>query len=215
MNSADTAAERADMLAELREQGIEDPRVLAAMNQVPREEFVPAQFARHAYQPRPLPIGHGQTISTPHIVALMAAALDLSGTERVLEVGAGAGYAAAVLACCAAQVTTIEYCPQLADTARRTLAELGYRNVEVRRGDGSRGAPDRAPFGAISVAAMAPRLPATLLDQLAPGGVLVCPVGPDGDHGQLLRHRDGHTEALLPVRFVPLINDHPGHPDHS
>lgn len=199
------AVSRSWMVDDLRAQGVADPRVLAAMEQVPRERFVPAALAEAAYGPRPLPIGHGQTISAPPIVALMTAALELSGTERVLEIGTGAGYAAAVLSRCAAEVLTIEYHQDLARTAAQTLAELGYDNVEVRHGDGTRGAADRAPFDAISVTALAQHeVPPTLLDQLTPGGVLVCPVG-DGAEGQLVRQQGGHTETLLPVRFVPLI----------
>lgn len=205
MSDGAFAVARARMIEELRGQGVADPRVLAAMEQVPRERFVPAAPAEAAYGPRPLPIGRGQTISTPHIVALMTAALELSGTERVLEIGTGCGYAAAVLSRCASEVVTIEYHQDLARTARQRLTELGYGNVEVRRGDGTRGAVDRAPFNAISVTAMAHQeLPPALLDQLAPGGILVCPVG-DGDEGQLVRRRGCHTETLLPVRFVPLI----------
>ena len=199
------SAARADMLAGLRAQGCGDPLVLTAMADVPRERFVPADLAEVAYEPRPLAIAHGQTISDPQIVATMTLALQLCGTERVLEVGTGSGYAAAVLSRCAGEVVTIEYHQQLAATARQVLGELGYDNVEVRHGDGRDGAPDRAPFDAISVTAMAyGQVPPALLEQLAPGGVLVCPVG-DDNGGELIRCRGGHTETLLPVRFVPLI----------
>jgi protein-L-isoaspartate(D-aspartate) O-methyltransferase len=173
------------MLADLREHGVNDPRVLAAMARVPRERFVPAELAEHAYQPRPLPIGCGQTISAPTSVATMTEALQLRGTERVLEIGTGCGYAAAVLSCCAAQFVTIGCHQQLARTARDTLAELGYGNVEVRHGNGAHGAPDRAPFDAVSMTAMAPHLPPTLLEQLAPGGAGPGAAGskcPQGQH---------------------------------
>lgn len=200
-----SGATRAEMVAGLRTQGWGDPLMLAAMAQVPRERFVPADLAEVAYEARPLPIGYGQTISDPEIVAMMTAALRLRGGERVLEVGTGSGYAAAVLSRCAHEVVTIEYHQGLADAACQVLAELGYDNVEVRHGDGCKGAADRAPFDAISVTAMAHRqVPPALLDQLAPGGVLVCPVRDDAD-GELVRQRGEHTEALLPVRFVPLI----------
>lgn len=202
---------RWEMVEDLRERGVADERVLAAMAMVARERFLPAELAEQAYEPSPLPIPAGQTISAPYIVAVMTAALELTGIERVLEVGTGSGYAAAILSRCAAQVITIEYQPRLARGAARVLAEQGYRKVEVRVGDGARGAPDRAPFDAISVTAMAPgRLPEALVDQLAPGGRLVGPVGPgpEGGDGELLRRwSSGHLETLMPVRFVPLITD--------
>ncbi len=201
------ATSRAEMVADLRLQGLRDPRVLAAMEHVPRERFVAADLVDAAYEARPLPIGAGQTISAPAIVALMTWALDLSGTERVLEVGTGSGYAAAVLSRCAGRVVTMEYHQDLARAAGHVLAGLGYDNVEVRHGDGRLGAPDQAPFDAISVAAMArDEVPPTLIDQLAPDGVLVCPVGRDR-RGTLIRVRGGRTETLLPVTFVPLIDD--------
>lgn len=174
------------------------------MARVPRERFVPAEHAAEAYQDRPLPLGAGQTISAPQIVAAMAVALELEACDLVLEVGGGAGYAAAVLSRCARRVITIERHRKLADRSRRVLADLGYDNVEVRHGDGIQGAPDRAPFEAISVAAMADDLPPTLVAQLAVHGRLICPVG-DERIGQLVRLHDGHREALLPVAFVPLI----------
>ncbi|MGI8449194.1 MAG: protein-L-isoaspartate(D-aspartate) O-methyltransferase [Streptosporangiaceae bacterium] len=182
--------------------------VLAAMATVPRERFVPAALAVDAYEDQTLPIGNGQTISTPGIVAVMAAALELTGTERVLEVGTGAGYAAAVLSRCAAQVLTIERRPRLAAQARASLAALGYHNVEVRHGDGTRGGVDRAPFDAISVAAVAAEPSAALLAQRARRGRLVCPVGTP-DAGRLVRLRGDVGEDLGPVRFVPLITDQP------
>jgi len=193
------------MVAELRRRGVGDERVWAAMDEVPRHRFVPAHLADEAYGDGPLPIASGQTISAPTIVAAMAAALGLTGTERVLEVGAGSGYAAAVLSRCAREVITIEYHPALAAAARDALAATGH-DVEVRHGDGRRGARDRAPFDAISVAAMAEgEVPAALVEQLTPDGVLVCPVG-HGRQGDLVRmRRDGRTETLMPVSFVPLL----------
>ncbi len=203
---AELAARQRRMLTAVRARGVRDVRVVAAMSEVARERFVPAELAEHAYEPSPLAIGSGQTISEPAVVAVMTAALGLTGTERVLEVGTGSGYAAAVLSRCARHVLSIEYHDHLARGARTALAAAGYDNVEVRTGDGSAGAPDRAPFDAISVTAMAQdQLPTGLVDQLTGDGVLVCPVG-HGGQGHLLRTQHGHTEALLPVGFVPLIS---------
>ncbi|MGH8860955.1 MAG: protein-L-isoaspartate(D-aspartate) O-methyltransferase [Jatrophihabitantaceae bacterium] len=198
--------ERAGMVERLRRRGIFDARVLAAMATVPRERFVPAELAGEAYEEHPLPIGAGQTISEPQIVAIMAAALALDADDQVLEVGGGAGYAAAVLSRCSGHVITIERHRVLADRARATLAALGYDNVEVRDGDGALGAPDRAPFDAISVAAMADDIPPALLTQLAPDGRLICPVGATSV-GQLVRLHRGRRRALLQVGFVPLVSD--------
>jgi protein-L-isoaspartate(D-aspartate) O-methyltransferase len=190
---------------QLRRRGIEDPRVLAAMAEVPRERFVPQRMRRHAYRDGALRIGEGQTISQPWIVACMAGLLELRGDERVLEVGTGSGYAAAVLSRLCREVVTIERHPSLADEARATLGELGYDNVEVRVGDGTAGAPDRAPFGGISVTATAPGAPPpALFEQLAPGGTMVCPVE-RGGREVLMRFREGIEEAVAPVRFVPLV----------
>jgi protein-L-isoaspartate(D-aspartate) O-methyltransferase len=192
---------------QLRRRGIDDERVLAAMAEVPRELFVPEDQRRQAYRDGALRIGEGQTISQPWIVACMAQLLELSGDERVLEVGTGSGYAAAVLSRLAREVVTIERYPALAETARTALGQLGYGNVEVRAGDGTRGAPDRAPFGGISVTATAlDDPPPALLGQLAPGAALVCPVK-RGGRELLIRFRDGEAEAVAPVRFVPLISD--------
>ena len=197
---------RADMVErQLRRRGIQDERVLAAMAAVPRERFLPEAERRQAYRDGALRIGEGQTISQPWIVASMAALLELKGDERVLEVGTGSGYAAAVLSRLCHEVVTIERHETLAATAREVLRELGYDNVEVRIGDGAEGAPDKAPFGGISVTATATGAPPpALLDQLAPGAALVCPVD---RHGQelLMRFRDGAEEAFAAVRFVPLI----------
>jgi protein-L-isoaspartate(D-aspartate) O-methyltransferase len=192
---------------QLRRRGIDDPRVLHAMNEVPRELFVPPDQRRRAYRDGALRIGEGQTISQPWIVACMAQLLELHGEETVLEVGTGSGYAAAVLSRLCAGVITIERYESLADGAAATLAELGYDNVEVRVGDGSRGAPDRAPFGGISVTATAQdEPPRALLDQLASGAALVCPVA-RGRREDLMVFRDGEQEAIAAVRFVPLVSD--------
>src|SRR5215217_5511091 len=190
---------------QLRRRGIEDERVLRAMGEVPRERFVPEDMRRDAYRDGALRIGEGQTISQPWIVACMASLLELRGDERVLEVGTGSGYAAAVLSRLCRDVVTIERYETLAASARATLAELGYDNVEVRAGNGTRGAPDRAPFGGISVTAAAlDEPPRALLDQLAAGAALVCPVERNGRE-LLMRFRDGAEEAVVPVRFVPLV----------
>jgi protein-L-isoaspartate(D-aspartate) O-methyltransferase len=204
------ANKRARMVdRQLRRRGIADERVLAAMGEVPRERFVPEGMERQAYRDGALRIGEGQTISQPWIVACMAALLELRGDERVLEVGTGSGYAAAVLSRLCREVVTVERYASLADTAREALAELGYDNVEVRVGDGSRGAPDRAPFGGISVTATAPESPPeALVDQLAPGAALVCPVE-RGGRELLMRFVDQDEEAVVPVRFVPLVSEPP------
>jgi protein-L-isoaspartate(D-aspartate) O-methyltransferase len=192
---------------QLRRRGIDDMRVLAAMNEVPRELFVPPEQRRRAYRDGALRIAEGQTISQPWIVACMAQLLELRGDETVLEVGTGSGYAAAVLSRLCGQVITIERYESLAEGAAATLAELGYDNVEVRVGDGAKGAPDRAPFGGISVTATArDEPPRPLLDQLAPGAALVCPVA-RGRREHLMRFRDGEQEAVAAVRFVPLVSD--------
>ena len=192
---------------QLRRRGIHDERVLAAMAEVPRERFVPPDQHRRAYRDGALRIGEGQTISQPWIVACMSQLLELRGEETVLEVGTGSGYAAAVLSRLCARVLTIERYESLARLAAETLAELGYDNVEVRVGDGARGAPDRAPFGGISVTATAQgKPPPALLEQLAPGATLVCPVK-RGRREHLIRFRDGEEEAVAAVRFVPLVSD--------
>jgi protein-L-isoaspartate(D-aspartate) O-methyltransferase len=192
---------------QLRRRGIHDERVLAAMAEVPRELFVPPDQRRRAYRDGALRIGEGQTISQPWIVACMTQLLELKGDERVLEVGTGSGYAAAVLSRLCAEVVTIERYESLARGAAATLAELGYDNVEVRIGDGAQGAPERAPFGGISVTATAKQAPPpALLEQLAPGAALVCPVA-RGRREHLIRFRDGTEEAVAAVRFVPLVSD--------
>ena len=197
--------------AQLAGRGIVDSRVLDAMARVPRHLFVPEEIREHAYQDRALPIAEQQTISQPFIVALMAQALMLRGDERVLEIGTGSGYAAAVLSLLAAEVYTIERWPSLADAAARRLDQLGYTNAHVVLGDGTGGMPEQAPFDGIVVAAAAPWAPKPLREQLADGGRLVIPVG--GRDEQLLlrliRHGDDfRTEQLSGVRFVPLIGAH-------
>lgn len=192
---------------QLRRRGIEDERVLAAMAEVPRELFLPESERSRAYDDGAVRIGEGQTISQPWIVASMAALLELRGDETALEVGAGSGYAAAVLSRLCREVVTIERHRNLAERARTTLADLGYDNVEVRAGDGARGAPDRAPFAAISVTATAiAEPPPALLGQLAPGGTMVCPIEREGTE-RLIRFRAGEEHAIVPVRFVPLVTD--------
>jgi protein-L-isoaspartate(D-aspartate) O-methyltransferase len=190
--------------------GILDPAVLAAMGKVPREKFVAAHLAGAAYDDRALPIGEGQTISQPYIVALMTEALRLAAGDRVLEIGTGSGYAAAVLAEIAAEVYTIERLAPLAEAARRRLADLGYRTVHVTCGDGTLGWPEHAPYDAIVVTAGGPEIPKALLDQLAVGGRLVMPVGRSSYGQQLLRvvrtaQDDYGRDDLGAVAFVPLI----------
>ncbi len=187
--------------------GVSDRRVLDAVRHVPRSAFVPGEHTERAYRDEPIPIPHDQVTTQPSLSAKMIEALGLSGQERVLEIGTGSGYAAAVLSRCCGEVVTIERHASLAERARDVLGELGYANVEVRTGDGTRGAPDRAPFGGIVVAATAPGgPPPALLEQLAPGAALVCPVDRDtGEH--LMRFRDGEEEAVASVRFVPLVSD--------
>lgn len=190
---------------QLRRRGIEDDRVLGAMGEVPRERFLPESLHERAYRDGAVPIGEGQTMSQPWIVARMTALLELQGPERVLEVGTGSGYGAAVLSRCCAHVVTIERHGALSEGAAGTLAALGYRNVEVLTGDGSEGVPDRAPFDGIVVTAAAlDEPPAPLVEQLVKGGALVCPVERAGDE-RLVRLRDGHEERIAPVRFVPLV----------
>jgi protein-L-isoaspartate(D-aspartate) O-methyltransferase len=195
---------------QLRRRGISDERVLAAMGRVPRELFLPENMRRYAYDDSALPIGHRQTISQPFVVATICSVLALEGDERVLDVGTGSGYQAAVLAELAAEVVTIERIPALADAARARLAEAGYGDVEVHVGDGSTGVPERAPFDGIAVAAAAPSVPPALYDQLADGGRLVVPRG--SRRGQelvlVVRTPSGPVERRsIPVRFVPLVGD--------
>lgn len=204
-------AERHAMVEEqIAARGVYDPRVLAAMRAVPRHRFVPPSEQRDAYADWPLPIGAGQTISQPFIVGYMSDLVDLSPEERVLEIGTGCGYQAAVLGQLAKEVYTIEIVPELAASAEQRLRELGYTNVHVRAGDGYRGWPEAAPFDAILVTAAPDHVPQPLIDQLALGGKLVIPVG--GDWSQeiavLTRTRSGvREERTLPVRFVPMTGE--------
>jgi len=197
---------------QLRMRGIDDARVLRAFAAVPRDEFVPDELRDRAYEDTPLAIGHRQTISQPYVVAVAAELLALAGDERVLDVGTGSGYAAAILAKLAREVHTIERIPALADAARARLARLGYDNVHVHCGDGTEGWPEAAPYDAIAVAASAPRPPRPLLDQLAIGGRLVLPVGDERMQRLVLVTR---TSELVydqqdrgAVRFVPLVGAH-------
>jgi protein-L-isoaspartate(D-aspartate) O-methyltransferase len=195
---------------QLRGRGIADEAVLRAMGEVPRERFVPPDQQRRAYRDGALPIGEGQTISQPWIVARMTELLELTGQERVLEVGTGSGYAAAVLSRCCSHVVTIERHAPLVAHAREVFAELDYRNVEVREGDGARGVEDRAPYDGISVTATAEGEPPEALErQLAPGAPLVCPIRRGGGE-HLVRRQDGEDQVVVPVRFVPLVTEDDG-----
>ena len=195
---------------EVLAKGITDPRVIAAMRSVPRHRFLGAGMEAEAYEPPALPIGSGQTISAPHMVALMAEALALTGTEKILEVGTGSGYQAAVLASISPRVITLERIPELAERARRVLHELGFTGVVVKVGDGSVGYPGAAPYDRILVTAASPGAPPSLIRQLAPGGLLVAPVG-DRREQMLMRYvRRGEgteirEEALCRCVFVPLV----------
>ncbi|MCS7247663.1 MAG: protein-L-isoaspartate(D-aspartate) O-methyltransferase [Anaerolineales bacterium] len=212
MNQQDEEAfferERKRMVDEqLRRRGIHEPRLLKAMLKVPRHRFVPLEHRHLAYVDGPLPIGAGQTISQPYIVALMTQLLLLEGDEKVLEVGTGSGYQAAILGELARVVHTIELHAELAERAHRLLQELGYQNIHVHIGDGSLGLPEFAPYQAIIVTAAAPKAPLALLEQLDEGGRLVIPVG--GQWGQMLERWTRHgsqfeQEEFVPVAFVPL-----------
>jgi len=204
-----TRARRA-LVQELREKGIRDARVLSAMEKVPRHLFVLPEYLFAAYDDRPLPIGLGQTISQPYIVALSTEALELSGEEKVLEIGTGSGYQTAILAELAKEVFTVERLPELSLEAQERLRKLGYTNVRFRVGDGTKGWPEEAPFPAILVTAAAPRVPKSLFAQLSEAGRMVIPVG--GRFHQdlwLVRKVGGEPvyEHLCPVTFVPLIGE--------
>jgi protein-L-isoaspartate(D-aspartate) O-methyltransferase len=211
-HSDDVTPTESLLVRRLIDQGVRDPRVLAAFARVPREFFVPEEYQDEADADHPLDIGCGQTISQPYVVAAMTEALQLAGRERVLEIGTGSGYATAILAeilPVSAPIRTIEIIPELADRARRVLRELGYHNVEVRVADGALGWPEAAPFDAILVSAAPREVPAALLDQLAAGGRMVLPVGPSPEQQELQlwgRAPSGRLEkrGLMQVRFVPL-----------
>jgi protein-L-isoaspartate(D-aspartate) O-methyltransferase len=207
-------ARRAMVETQIERRGVPDARVLTAMLSLPRHAFVPGELQLKAYEDAPLPIGGGQTISQPYMVAAMTAALRLRGHERVLEVGGGCGYQAAVLGALAREVVTVEYRAELAAGTSARLAEMGYENIHVHCGDGTLGLPEMAPFDAILVAAGAPAVPPPLLAQLAEGGRMVIPVGNiDSQELQLIecagRNRDNfQTTVLDNCRFVPLIGAH-------
>ena len=203
------AGQRARMVEEqLRARGIRDPRVLAAMSRVPREAFVESEHIRDAYGDHPVPIGAGQTVSQPYIVAAMVEALELRPQDRVLEVGTGTGYEAAILAELAAEVWTVERHAELAEKAREILAGLGYSKVHVVHGDGSLGLAEPAPFDKILVAAAAPRIPESLVSQLADGGRLVAPVGSRSEQQVHIVRKQGRESIVTThelCRFVPLV----------
>jgi protein-L-isoaspartate(D-aspartate) O-methyltransferase len=203
------AAQRELMVStQLRARGISDERVLAAMARVPRHEFVAEEYREQAYEDHPVPIGEGQTLSQPYIVAIMLEALTLAGSEKVLEIGTGSGYQTALLAELAREVHSLERHASLARSAENVLHRLGYRNVRVLVGDGSEGLADQAPFEATIVSAAAPRIPPALFEQLREGGRMVVPVGPAyAQELQLVRKQDGHpiVDNLEGCRFVPLI----------
>jgi len=212
MKLKDLEAERQRMVDEqIVRRGLTEARLLAAMRAVPRHEFVPAEYIDYAYDDSPLPIGNGQTISQPYIVALMTHLLELRGTERVLEVGTGSGYQAAVLAHMAAEVHSVEILPELAGQARVSLNRLGLSNVHCHLADGSLGWPNAAPYDGILVTASAPDVPPPLLEQLADGGRLVLPVGGRLSQELLVVTRQGgkyERRTVLSVAFVPLRGVH-------
>jgi len=190
--------------------GITNARVLEVMSRVPRHEFVPVESRSHAYEDRPLPIGYGQTISQPYIVAFMTEYLDPRPTDRVLEIGTGSGYQAAVLSELVAEVYTIEIVESLADRASEDLSRLAYTNVHVKAGDGYRGWPDEAPFDSIIVTCAPDSVPQPLVDQLAPGGRMIIPVGQIWEQHLVLLEKEGgrlEQRSVLPVRFVPMTGE--------
>ncbi len=202
--------EAARLVEHLRRSGIRDERVLEAIARVPRERFVPPEWRDEAYADHPLPIGEGQTISQPYIVALMTQALDLEPGEKVLEIGTGSGYQTAILAEMGADLYTVELRPSLLEAARRRLEALGYRDIHYRLGDGHLGWPDFAPYDAILVTAAPDEIPPALIEQLAPGGRMVIPVGPTPGYQTLwliLKDRAGEVRRvdLGGVAFVPLV----------
>lgn len=211
MNIYPRADERSRMVDhQIQSRGITNPRILMAMREIPRHLFIPSPYNTSAYEDAPLPIGNGQTISQPYIVALMTELLDPRPDERVLEIGAGSGYQAAILSRLVQHVTTIERIPKVADLARRNLAELGLKNVDIIVGDGTRGYPKNAPYDGIMITAATPEIPPPLIDQLAIGGILVAPAGSreiqelitltKGENGMVRSSHGG-------VRFVPLIGE--------
>jgi protein-L-isoaspartate(D-aspartate) O-methyltransferase len=193
----------------IEKRGVRNPDVLRVMRTVPRHEFVPEQFRAEAYDDRPLSIGHGATISQPYIVAAMTELLEPARHHRVLEIGTGSGYQAAVLAMLVKELYSIEIVPQLAASAEQTLKRLGYSNVQVRQGDGYKGWPELAPFDRIILTAAPPEVPRALIDQLRPGGKLVAPVGSNVEQELLVIEKlaDGKTRrrTVFPVMFVPMV----------
>ena len=213
LTSADFAAQRQRMVEQqLKSRGIKNERLLAAMAKVPREEFVPLDARAGSYEDGPLPIGYGQTISQPYIVAFMTEQLRPKPTDRVLEIGSGSGYQAAILAELMAEVYTVEIVEPLAKTAEATLQRLGYKNVHIRVGDGYEGWPEEAPFDAIIVTCAPDKVPQPLVDQLKDGGRIVIPVGERfAQQLYLLEKKNGQLKesATLPVRFVPMLRNAP------
>jgi protein-L-isoaspartate(D-aspartate) O-methyltransferase len=209
VDSAEAKTYREELVRKLASEQDTSPRVLDAIARVPRHAFVPEASLRRAYADAPAPIGYGQTISQPAVVATMTHALALDGSQRVLEIGTGSGYQAAILSLVASKVYTIEIVPELAERARARLAQLGYGNVSVLAGDGYKGWPEHAPFDRIIVTAAPEEVPRQLFDQLADGGILVAPVGPTGQMQELVRYRKARggvsVEKLGPVRFVPMV----------
>jgi protein-L-isoaspartate(D-aspartate) O-methyltransferase len=202
------AARRAMVDNQIRKRGVMSQRVLDAMLSVPRHEFVPAQFRAEAYADKPLPIGEGQTISQPFMVGAMSEALELTGVERVLEIGTGSGYQSAVLSLLAREVISIESHTSLALAAQERLTRLGYANVHIHNGDGSAGFPDAAPYDAILITAAAPQIPPLLASQLSEGGRLVIPVGSQENQELLQARKEGgvlQSDVLFDCRFVPLL----------
>ena len=208
-NGDETAESRRMVDEQVEARGVRDPRVLDALRQTPRDQFVPEAMRPHAFEDRPLPIGYRQTISQPYIVAVMTEALALEAADRVLEIGTGSGYQAAILSRLVDRVYSIEIVPELAERARTDLARLGYTNVEVRTGDGYQGWPEHAPFDAVIVTAAPDHIPQPLVDQLAVGGRMVLPVGKYGQRLVMLRRTEKgiEREALLDVRFVPMTGE--------
>lgn len=204
-----TETEKASLILSLRQQGIVDLRVLGALESIPRERFVPHALAHKAFEDTALPIAGGQTISQPFIVAYMTQALDVGPRHKVLEIGTGSGYQAAVLARLCRRVYTVERRRVLMRQAERLLTDIHIHNVVTRLGDGTKGWPEQAPFDRIMVTAAAPKVPQALIDQLAEGGIMVLPVGPQHGDQEIWRVRREGAEALyeklLPVRFVPLV----------